>query len=432
MAETKRSIESLLNSPAMSPAARARVSLLLSHSRLLLLLAAAAGPKAQAVPVPAQPPIPVSAPSPDSEKTQHSYLDTFCTKSAGSQYSFSSPRTPETDMPAIRLHIEAEQNQTRISVRKGGRGESPEALSGRGGRQPHTAKHKSAGARAMRRSRAKGGHPIRGCALETVEAICAYLDKQAIYWNSRNDIKATEYSQARSFLIATFENQPNAFDRTYESVWKRTLKEHLEFVRKWEAMCKQSCAPAPDPQTHIVDGRNGEEWARSVLDYLSWRSGRSWRRRRYGDPLQEIYDLAWRLVNDAMRTGRLLGLARDGTDSSLLAAPDAATLPAIQQVSAAGSLSLQSTRRQKPAEGYPARTRLETEKPIGGGPNPPGAMDRRQLSAAVAQPGRAPADAAMRPTPEVESSTLSCRSNSLPEKKPVQSVKNAKRRTATA
>src|SRR5581483_6729679 len=216
MAETKGSIESLLNAPVMSPAATARVSLVLSHSRLLILLAAAAAPKAQGIPVSVPCPTPVSQ-SHSCSELSYKERDEHC---------FNSSADLATAM-SRRLNKKPQQKVAN-SVSKGGRGESPESLSERRGhRYRSSTKHKPAGARPMQRSRAKGGHPLHGCALETIHAICAYFDEQGEHWISRDHIQATEYSQARAFLLANFKEQPNAFERTYEAVWNRPFKQHL-------------------------------------------------------------------------------------------------------------------------------------------------------------------------------------------------------------
>src|SRR5260370_14623132 len=151
-----------------------------------------------------------------------------------------------------------------------------------------------------------GGPPCPGAtdgrsSKRQVKQICKYLDDQADYFARRslyND--AAGYCQARAFVSAVLDGTPNAFEQTYEAVWRRPYQQHLQTIRQREQSLQRD-GNNPDPQTFVIDGRNREEWALSVLDYLSWRGGRSWRPSRRRDPEQEFYDLAWRLVNCAMR-----------------------------------------------------------------------------------------------------------------------------------
>lgn len=84
---------------------------------------------------------------------------------------------------------------------------------------------------------------------------------------------------------------------TFPEIWKRSLEDNARLL----ALAAKLPAEA-DPLLFALDGREGWQWVASVLKYLEWRE-LSWRSRGLAEQY-EIYLLAWRVVNDAMRSRR--------------------------------------------------------------------------------------------------------------------------------
>lgn len=63
----------------------------------------------------------------------------------------------------------------------------------------------------------------------------------------------------------------------YDAALRKMLGPRYQAYIQSRNLVTLPLAEAEEPEVREVDGRNGSQWMRSVLAYLDWRSGVSWR-----------------------------------------------------------------------------------------------------------------------------------------------------------
>src|SRR5712691_8811364 len=143
----------------------------------------------------------------------------------------------------------------------------------------------------------------------TVARVLAKLQQLEQQAASRgHDRDGWEFQHAR-LLLEYLKKIPSvrpgdAFIATFPLVYHRTWKEHQELERRFAAELQQCAQLAQDPALFIspVDGRTGDQWTASVLAYLAWRAGESWRYWRELHCSPNVYAQAAHLVRNAQHS----------------------------------------------------------------------------------------------------------------------------------
>ena len=108
-----------------------------------------------------------------------------------------------------------------------------------------------------------------------VERILDYISKleQKSCWSGTSDQADTLRLAWWTVWFAFYQNSPTPADSALRKVLGPRYQTYIQTHNTLPAVFTGS---NPD-ELDDVDGRNGRQWMRSVLAYLDWRSGDSWR-----------------------------------------------------------------------------------------------------------------------------------------------------------